>query len=79
MASPREEKTYMVEEIVYRGLHEPAEFERVIDLEIQVWGIEPRDAVPSSMLRALEHGGGLINGAWAGDELVGMSVMYPFP
>lgn len=69
----------MAADIAYRVLSEPEQFEHVIDLEIRVWGIEPRDAVPSTMLRALQHGGGLINGAYLGNELVGMAVMYPIP
>lgn len=69
----------MAADIAYQVLSEPEQFEHVIDLEMRVWGIEPRDAVPSTMLRALQHGGGLINGAYLGDALVGMAVMYPIP
>lgn len=65
--------------LVYRVLSSPAAFERVVDLEILVWKMISRDAVPASMLRAIEHGGGLINGAFMGDDLVGMGMMYPVP
>ena len=67
----------MAANVFYRALEEPAEFDRVVDLEIAVWGLDPRDAVPANMLRAIAHGGGLINGAFVDDELVGMAMMFP--
>ncbi len=67
----------METEVIYRILEDPADFERVVDLEITVWGLDPRDAVPASMLRAIAHGGGLVNGAFIGGELAGMAMMFP--
>jgi chorismate synthase len=64
-------------EIEHRIIADPTDFERVVDLEITVWGLHPRDAVPASMLRAIQHGGGLVSGAFSGDQIVGLVVAFP--
>lgn len=63
--------------IIYRILDSVAEFEAVVDLEIRIWELSPRDAVPSSLLHAIAHNGGLIMGAYDGDKIVGMALMFP--
>lgn len=63
--------------IDYRILHDPAELERVVDLEIVVWGLNPRNAVPSALLHVMALGGGLVMGAYDGDRMVGILVSLP--
>ncbi len=62
--------------IEYRALHTPAEMEAVVDLEILVWGMEARDAVPGSLLIALAHHGGHVLGAYESETLIGFSAAF---
>ena len=62
--------------IVYRTLHTPSEMETVVDLEIRVWGMPPRDAVPGALLTALAHHGGHVLGAFDDDTLIGFSAAF---
>jgi predicted GNAT superfamily acetyltransferase len=61
----------------YRVLEHVSEFEEAVSLEIAVWGLDPRDAVPLTMLRAVAHGGGLVNGAFNGDQMIGLALAFP--
>lgn len=65
--------------VEYRVLHTPEELEDAVDLEILVWGLEPRWAVPSNVMRAVAHGagGGVVIGAYHDTKLVGMSFGMP--
>lgn len=59
--------------IEYRILHEDQELEDAVNLEIKVWGLDPRDAVPSHILRSASHdNGGVVIGAYDGARLIGM-------
>ena len=60
--------------IDYRILHDPAELEEVVNLEISVWGLNPRNAVPTAILHVMALGGGLIMGAYDGTRLVGLLI-----
>jgi predicted GNAT superfamily acetyltransferase len=60
-----------------RLLTEHSEFEQVGDLEIRVWSLEPRDALPASMLHASVHNGGFLAGAFDAHRLVGFSFGFP--
>jgi predicted GNAT superfamily acetyltransferase len=62
--------------ISYRPLADMADFERMVDLEIAIWGVSPRDAVPANLLRALSSHGGLVLGAYDNDQLVGLTVAF---
>lgn len=62
--------------IVYRTLHTPAEMESVVDLEIFVWGMSPRDAVPGALLIALANHGGHVLGAFDENTLIGFSAAF---
>lgn len=62
--------------IDYRPLADMADFERMVDLEILIWGVNPRDALPANMLRALSAHGGLVLGAFDSDLLVGLLVAF---
>lgn len=63
--------------IDYRSLETVEQLEQVVDLEIAIWGLDPRDATPANLLHALLHGGGCLYGAFAGDQMVGMSMAFP--
>lgn len=53
------------------------DLERVVDLEMLVWGLPPRDAVPSNLLHAMVNTGSLVVGAHDNDRLIGMALMFP--
>lgn len=63
----------------YRVLHTFPELEKFVDLEIAVWGLNPRDAVPTSMLHAMALNDGLVVGAYHHDEMIGMAFAFPVP
>ena len=63
--------------IDYRTLESIDELEKVVDLEMQVWDLPARDAVPSSLLHAMVNTGSLVVGAYESYNLVGMALMFP--
>lgn len=63
--------------ITYRVIDQSDELEQVVDLEIIIWGLSPRDAVPSSLFHALLHNGGVLIGAFDNAQLVGLSFGFP--
>lgn len=63
--------------ILYRIVDDVESLKQVVALEIAVWGLEAVDAVPTSIMRALAHTGGLIVGAYDGQQLVGMALAFP--
>ncbi len=60
-----------------RILHTIAELEAVVDLEVAVWGLNPRDAVPSYVMHVAVDRGGLALGAYEADRMVGMLFALP--
>ncbi|MFN8560597.1 MAG: GNAT family N-acetyltransferase [Anaerolineae bacterium] len=60
-----------------RPLQDIDEFEAAYNLEIAVWGIDPSDAVPVNLLRALQHGGSSLLGAYDGARMVGVALAFP--
>ena len=58
--------------IDYRILHDPADLEEVVNLQIAVWGLNPRNAVPSALLHVMALGGGLVLGAYDGQRMAGL-------
>ncbi len=65
--------------INYRVIDDVAELEHVVDLEIQVWELDPRDAVPYHLLRAVTVNGGVLIGAYDGSQVVGAAFAFPAP
>jgi predicted GNAT superfamily acetyltransferase/predicted GIY-YIG superfamily endonuclease len=61
----------------YRIIQEPEILEQVVDLEIEVGGLLPRDAMPVNMLRPIALHGGLVIGAFDGRRLIGSCVGFP--
>jgi len=53
------------------------ELEAVVDLEVKVWGLSPRHAVPSAVMHVLALRGGLVVGAYQADHMVGMLLALP--
>ncbi len=63
--------------IEYRSIESIDELEKVVDLEIAVWELSPRDATPASLLHAMVNSGSLVVGAFNDTNLVGMAFMFP--
>lgn len=63
--------------IQFRLLETIEDFECAVDLEIAVWDLNARDAVPSSLSHALTHGGGMLAGAFDDQQLVGLVLGFP--
>ncbi len=61
----------------YRIIHEAVALETVVDLEMDIWGLNPRDAAPTNLLHALAQNGGLIAGAYDDQRLIGLSLAFP--
>lgn len=57
--------------IELRCLESYAELGEVEEIQRQVWGMEPIEIVPGAQLRAVEHAGGLVAGAFADGEMIG--------
>ncbi len=66
-----------METIQYRELSRPDELEQMVELELAVWDCDARDVVPLSMLRALSGHGGLVTGAFSGQQMVGLGQAFP--
>ncbi len=54
-----------------RCLETYAELREVEEIQRQVWGMEPVEIVPGAHLRAVEHAGGLIAGAFEDGVMIG--------
>lgn len=63
--------------IHYRSLESIDDLEKIVDLEMLVWGLPPRDAVPSNLLHAMVNTGSLVVGAYDDNNLIGMALMFP--
>ena len=61
----------------YRVVTDIPTIEKVVDLEIAVWGIGPRDAAPSSIMHAIVENGGVLLVAEDGDQIVGLCLGIP--
>jgi predicted GNAT superfamily acetyltransferase len=51
--------------------------QRIVQLEINVWGLQPVDAVPVNILSLSVHNGGLLMVAEDDTEIVGFTVAFP--
>ncbi len=65
--------------VEYRVLDSIEELEQAVDVEVAVWGLEQRFAVPSNLMCAVSHdeSGGVVIGAYDGGTMVGMSFGLP--
>lgn len=63
--------------ITYRDLHTTEEFGTVVDLEAEIWGPGYDDVVPTAILAVSVHRGGILIGAFAGDQMIGFVYSLP--
>jgi predicted GNAT superfamily acetyltransferase/predicted GIY-YIG superfamily endonuclease len=61
----------------YRVLDNITDLEQVCDLEIAVWGVDPRDAVPAAAMHAMALNGGIVIGAYDAKRIVGIALAFP--
>lgn len=56
-------------------LTRPEDLRRAVEIQVSAWGMDPSscEAMPAHLLRALVENGGLVLGAFDGDQLVGFS------
>jgi predicted GNAT superfamily acetyltransferase len=60
-----------------RILDSMPQFEQAVDVEIAVWGVDPRDCIPTTFMRANLAAGGVNLGAYHGDRMIGFCVGFP--
>jgi predicted GNAT superfamily acetyltransferase len=60
-----------------RELTTPEEFEQAVDVEIAVWNVLERDALPTAVMIASRAAGGVTLGAFDGERMIGMSGAFP--
>lgn len=63
--------------ITIRSCHSIAEFEQMVELEIQVWKFGERDVVPSQMYVVASKIGGQVLGAFVDGKMAGFILAYP--
>lgn len=61
----------------YRIIEELRDLEQATDLEISIWGLDPRDAAPINLMHVLSYNGGLVLAAYDANHLVGISLAFP--
>lgn len=61
----------------YHELKTPDELDAVVDLQMAVWGMEPRGVVPNHMLHAIIHCDGVLIGAQLNGEMIGHVLGLP--
>ncbi len=66
-----------IDALTIRPCHTIEEFERMVELEIQVWAFRERDVVPSQMYVVASKIGGQVLGAFVGEQMVGFVLAYP--
>ena len=49
----------------------------VVELELATWSIPPHEVLPVHLMITIALNGGQVLGAWAGQEMIGMSVALP--
>jgi predicted GNAT superfamily acetyltransferase len=63
----------------YRVLEAIPDFEQVVDLEMAVWGLPAREAVPVNIMHAMVLNGSVVIGAFEDQHMVGMALAFPVP
>ncbi len=62
-----------------RVLEELDDLNLAVDLEIAIWNLDPKDAVPSNLLHAMTRTGSLLIGAYDQDRMIGLAFAFPAP
>jgi chorismate synthase len=60
-------------------LEELNDLDQAVDLEIAIWNLPPKDAVPSNLLHAMTRTGSLLVGAFDHDRMIGLAFAFPAP
>lgn len=63
--------------ITYRELTSTDDLQKVVEMEMVVWDMEPIMAVPHNFLMALIHAGGVVTGVEEAGELLGFGLAFP--
>jgi predicted GNAT superfamily acetyltransferase len=63
--------------IVIRDLETLEDLRKIHPVEVEVWGMDERDAAPMTMLVAMKAAGSIFVGAFDGDALVGFAFGFP--
>lgn len=63
--------------MLIRVLETIEEFEEAGAIEVSVWDVGLRDALPPHFMRATATAGGVTLGAYEGDRMVGMAMAFP--
>ncbi len=62
--------------IQYRAIQTAAEIEQAVAIHEAIWSVGERDSIPAHLIRAVQHAGGLVLGAFDGELLVGFSLGF---
>lgn len=63
--------------LLLREVQGPGELEQLEDLQFAVWGGSEREVFPKDALRAIQHVGGLVAGAFVDGQLIGLVSGFP--
>lgn len=64
-------------ELEIRSLTELSEFERCVEIEMEVWGYDPADLIPRRMFLLASRIGGQVLGAYVGSTMTGFAMALP--
>lgn len=62
--------------ITYQTILSPSELDAVVDLHCAAWATDEADAIPTHMMTALQHAGGLLVGAYDEARLVAFALSF---
>lgn len=62
-----------------RAIEDLHEIDQAVELEIAIWGLDPKDAVPANLLHAMTRTGSLLVGAFDKDQMIGIAFAFPAP
>ncbi|GAB4527707.1 MAG: GNAT family N-acetyltransferase [Anaerolineae bacterium] len=61
----------------YRILRTMPEFVQLGELAVSVWGFHAREIVPPALMQVITLNGGMMMGAYDGEQMIGMSLCMP--
>jgi predicted GNAT superfamily acetyltransferase len=64
-------------EVSIRVIHELKDFQDTVTVQREVWGFSDTDLVPPRLMTVSTHIGGLVLGAYQGEQMVGFSLAMP--
>ena len=60
--------------LIIKPIKTPEHIKQVAGIEAAAWGMKPSDTVPDHLLTAITNNGGLLLGAYEGDQLIGFTL-----